>query len=203
VTIKAPRLTFDHLRSVSEEFLAKYHAKRTLPIPIESIVEFDFKIDIVPMPGLRNLLDVDAFPSSNLREFFIDEFVYRRRLNRYRFSLAHELAHVLIHKDIFAQLKFSTIDGWKSVVSTAIPEEQYSWIEWQAYSLAGLILVPGDALREHFDGMVDEMNLAGISLDDVRFDDDEKEVFVQHLAKPFEVSSDVIKKRLAKDKLWE
>jgi hypothetical protein len=202
VTIKAPRLPYDHLRTVAEEFLARYHPKRTLPIPIERIVEFDFKIDIVPIPGLTDLLDVDAFPASNLREFFIDDFVYRRRPNRYRFSLAHEIAHVLIHADIFKQLKVSTIKEWKVVVGGAIPEDQYSWIEWQAYSLAGLILVPGDLLRDHFDHMLDDMNLAGIALDDVRYDEAEKEVFTKHLARPFEVSSAVIKKRLDKDHLW-
>jgi Zn-dependent peptidase ImmA (M78 family) len=115
--------------------------------------------------------------------------------------LAHELAHVLIHRDIYSQLKISSIKDWKDVVGKAIPEDQYSWIEWQAYSLAGLILVPRDPLREHFDLLVDEMDLAGIALADIRYDEAEMETFAKHLARPFEVSSAVIKKRLAKDGL--
>ena len=36
-----PHLSYDQLRRQAEAFLARYHASKHIPIPIEKIVEFD------------------------------------------------------------------------------------------------------------------------------------------------------------------
>lgn len=48
VEIKAPYHSYEDLRRKADEFLAKYHATGTIPVPIEEIVEFQFRMDIVP-----------------------------------------------------------------------------------------------------------------------------------------------------------
>jgi hypothetical protein len=40
------------------------------------------------LPGLRDLLEVDGFISSDLSCISVDQFVLERRLNRYRFTLS-------------------------------------------------------------------------------------------------------------------
>lgn len=121
--IKAPRLPYDRLREIAESFLAEYHARRSLPVPIEEIIEFQFKMDIVPVPGIRGVLEIDAWVSNDLTTIHVDEFVYYKRPNRYRFSLAHELSHRLIHADVFKQLRFKTIAEWRAAIDS-IPTDQ-------------------------------------------------------------------------------
>jgi hypothetical protein len=58
------------------------------PPPIEEIAEIKCGLDIIPLPGLRDLLEVDGFISSDLSCITVDQFVLERRLNRYRFTLA-------------------------------------------------------------------------------------------------------------------
>lgn len=82
----------------------------------------------------------------------------------------------------------------------SIPAEQYRWIEYQAYSLAGLLLVPSPALEEQFGLIAAELENHGL---DVRNLTSPGYVQVaKRLADLFEVSSTVIDKRAVKDGLW-
>ena len=92
--MKAPYYSYEDLRRKADEFLAEYHPAKTIPVPIEEIVEFQFRMDIVPTPGFHQLLDTDGFVTSDLREIWVDQFVYDSRPGRYRFTLAHEIGHV-------------------------------------------------------------------------------------------------------------
>jgi hypothetical protein len=100
MAFKAPYFRYDDLRRRAEAFLAEHHPSSKIPVPIESIVEFRFGIDIVPMPGLSSF-DTVAYLTQDLAEIRVDEFVYRCRPSRFRFSLAHELAHHVLHSDIY------------------------------------------------------------------------------------------------------
>ena len=121
---KAPFLQYDDLRVRAEDFLSQYHLQRTIPVPIEAIIELQFGMDIVPMPGLGHF-DVVAYVSQDMNEIRVDEFVQRERPARYRFCLAHELSHKLLHADVFRELRFEDISGWKNLVSNVIPEKEY------------------------------------------------------------------------------
>lgn len=189
----------EKLRQVAEEFLGTYNRSGRIPVPIEDIVEFGFNIDIVPTPGLHGHFDIDSYPSSDLTEFHVDEYVYRRQECRYRFSLAHELSHLLVHRDIFSQLTFSTIQEWKAV-ACSIPEDQYSWIEWQAYTLAGLILVPREPLIATFVEVAARAESAGIVVSIAS--DETRKIMESHIAKHFNVNRPVIQRRIKADALW-
>lgn len=198
--IVAPRLTYDRLRRIAADFLTEHHAAGTIPIPIERIAELRFQLDIVPVPGLQDEFDVDAFVTSDLREIRVDQFIQENRPARYRFSLAHELAHIVIHQDILKALKFSTIKQWKEAMRS-IPEDQYTWIEWQAYCLGGLILVPEIPLKDLFETKCEEAQKAGIDLQDA--DDEMRHIVESHIGRYFEVSAEVVSRRMKYDKLWK
>lgn len=51
-----PRLNYEEIRKKANSFLEGHHPTKTIPIPIEEIAEFKLKLDIVPLPGLRNLM---------------------------------------------------------------------------------------------------------------------------------------------------
>lgn len=91
MTYKAPFLSKEVLRAKAAEFLDKYNPKCKIPVPIEKIVEFDFGLDIVPVPGLQDSFDVVAYSTKDRQEIRVDKHVFESRETRYRFSLAHEL----------------------------------------------------------------------------------------------------------------
>lgn len=103
-------LSYENLRRLAARFLEAYHPPATIPVPIEEIVEFRFKIDIVPFPELQAAFEVDGFISSDLRTVYVDEFVWEQRPGRYHFTLAHELAHVVLHRRIYQANQFQTVE---------------------------------------------------------------------------------------------
>jgi hypothetical protein len=198
MAVVAPFLPPSRLRVVAEEFLATHHPSGEIPVPVEEIIEFSFGLDIVPVPGLKSEYDVDAYITSDLTEIRVDGQIQKKYPNRYRFSLAHELAHLLVHKDVFAELRFATIAEWKAAMN-AIPAVQYGYIESQAYCLAGLILVPAIPLNDVFGAKCDEAKAAGI--DFVTASDDCRRIIERAVGDYFEVSGDVISRRLRAEKL--
>ena len=201
MAISAPYLPYQKIAELAAAFIANHNPENVLPLPIEEIVEFNFGIDIIAMPGFHVNYEVDAFISSDLSEIRVDQSVYdAKNKNRYRFSLAHELAHAVLHQDIFKQLKYSSVAAWKAS-RDAIPEKAYSWLEWQANCFAGLILVPPLALASKFELAVAHAESVGIDIYDARpeaWDNIER-----WLGAEFGVSTAVISRRAVKDGLWE
>ena len=70
------KYTFRDLRGVAEKFLDERHPSGGLPVPIEDIVEFEFELNIVPMPGLLSQFDVDAYVTSDMTEIVVDRFIH-------------------------------------------------------------------------------------------------------------------------------
>lgn len=135
--LPVPHLSYEQLRDQADSVLAKHHPSRQIPVPIEQILEFGFEVMIIPLPGLQSVHEVDAFLSKDCRRVYVDNSVLEHRSpNRYRFSLAHELGHMVLHQEVFAAISFSTAEGWKRAIRE-MPESDREWLEWQAYSFAG------------------------------------------------------------------
>ena len=195
-----PTYSYEDLRRRAAAFLRQHHPEGSVPVPIEQIVEFQFHINIIPLPGLLKVHDVDAFLSSDLKSLAVDLGILESRSpNRYRFSLAHELAHAFLHKDVYAQFRFSNVREWKAQIKV-ISDADREWLEWQAYSFAGLILVPGEPLKERLRNAVRFATQQGFSIE--KAPDPAKDYLCTWLGRQFGVSSQVIEKRLDKDRLW-
>lgn len=201
MSFKAPYLSKDELRQRAEQFLADHHPGRSIPVPIEFIVESQFGMDIVPVPGLQAGFDVVAFITKDLQEIRVDEYVYMNRLNRYRFSLAHELAHRILHPDLWSEIDFHDIQSWKTVIEQSIPEREYGFIEFHANFFAGLVLVPPPELREQFAQCIDLTKQHGLDVSDEATG--AKDIIESHIARNFDVSRDVIHRRVETDGLWD
>jgi hypothetical protein len=200
VGFKSPFFRYDDIRHRAESFLNEYHPSRSIPVPIEQIVELRFEMDIVPVPGLQDGHDTAAYLTHDLQEIRVDGWVYLKSPNRYRFSLAHEIGHRILHADIFRQMNFENIQQWKEVITNVIPEDQYGFLEFHANSFAGLILVPSEKLREVFYDFVEKGQRHGIDFD--ALGTGARETIEEHIAKVFEVSADVIHRRIEYDSLW-
>lgn len=192
-------LSYADLRRRAGDFLRTHHPAGTIPVPIEEIVEFNYRIDIVPLPGLQEAFEVDGFISSDLQAITVDAFVYGHRPARYRFTLAHELAHAVLHRRIYQAHQFERVEDWKRF-QREMDEGDRAWLEWQAYAFAGLILVPAEPLREAYQRAVRAAGRAGLSVQKVG--EVAHPYIAAWLARRFEVSPQVIERRLRKDGLW-
>jgi len=200
VTVHVPRLSYEDLRGRADAFLAEHHPRGSIPVPIEQIVEFGFGINIIPIPDLRRDFGTDGFLSAAMTEISVDLRVLERLPARYRFTLAHELGHVVLHGDTLKAVAPASIPDWKVFVRV-LADSDREWLEWQAYAFAGLLLVPRDPLARAYRDAVRAADQAGFDLAGNL--DVAKHYMATSIAKIFEVSAAVIEKRLVYDALWE
>jgi len=201
VDIPVPRLSYEDLRSRADEILAAHHPSRQIPVPIEQIVEFGFDVTIIPLPGLKDNHEVDAFMSRDRHTMYADNAMLEHRSpNRYRFSLAHELGHIVLHQEAFEALSFDSAAQWRRVMQL-MSEPDRQALEWQAYCFAGLILVPRNPLQVLLTNAVQVAKGAGFSFTGNNLEV-AKGYISNSLGKCFHVSSQVIEKRLDRDGLW-
>lgn len=191
-----PVYSYEDLRKKADKFLQEHHPSGNIPVPIEEIVEFNFNINIVPVLGLQREFEVEGFTAGGLKNIYVDEYIYTDRITRYRFTLAHEIGHIVLHHHLYSAHKFKSIHGWKEFINS-MTEEEHSWLEYQGYAFAGLILVPKKSLVKYTNEWTKKIKDKGISMEknwDFAWD-----LITEHIAKAFLVSPDVIEKRLEKD----
>ena len=192
-------LSYEEIRREASRFLTTHHPKAFIPTPIEEIVEFDLELNIIPIHGLQKAFDVESFSSSDLKSISIDKSVIENFKNRYRFSLAHEVGHRVLHRRVFSRCNFGSISEWKNFIQD-ITEWEYGMLEYQAYCFAGLVLVPRDPLYEHFRRAKAKVNRAGISIS--KYPDESFNAIAHAVARAFEVSRAVVERRIKFDCLW-
>lgn len=190
MTLSIKRLSYAILGEISHGFLVSHHSSLKLPIPIELIAEKSLGIELVPVIDLKKRFDVEACLSSSLTAIFIDYKMYMEYENRSRFSIAHEIGHLVLHSEIFKNLNIkSELDVLN--LSKNIKEEDYGWLEYQAYSFAGHVLVPQGKLLEEV-----EKRLGKITPN--KFLPEEIFPISQELLDVFNVSGEVLSRRLQK-----
>lgn len=197
---EVPHYSYEDLRKKADDFLRTYNPSGAIPIPIEEIVEFELNINIVPVLALQREFEVEGFTSSDLKNIYVDEYVYTDYLNRYRFTLAHEIGHIVLHRNLYRENRFSSIAEWKEFINS-MTEEEHGWLEYQGYAFAGLILVPRENLIKHTTEWVKRIKGKDISIE--KNWDFAWELITAHLGKAFQVSSSVIEKRLDKEGIRE
>ena len=199
---KAPFIPKALIWQEADRLRAEHPAGRLLPVHILDLAEFDLDLDLVPVDGLREELDIDALLMGDLSSILLDKrsFMSPRLEYRLRFSVAHEIGHLILHRDIYAGLKHATAREWFDDIS-AIPEVEYGWVEWQAYEFAGRLLVPPEPLREAFQAAIQSAQAAGYS-DWLAADEAALDYIATRIAPKFGVSSEVIAKRLRVEKQW-
>lgn len=139
---------FDTIREMADQVRTS-HCKNSnqLPVDIERIIEFGYGIDIRPLNDLKSSLDIDGFLSKDLKVIFVDgrTFSEQRFQSRMRFTLAHELGHLVLHKDFYLSQNFRTPKQWFELIGS-IDETELGWYEKHANEFAGRLLVPRDLL---------------------------------------------------------
>lgn len=105
----------EEIRQHAEAFLSQ-HWDDTLPVDVEYIAEFRLGISILPLPGLRSSIEGDGFITRDFQEIHLD---FAQHAVRLRFTVAHELGHLVLHKNFIETLP-STPDSqaWKTLYAS-------------------------------------------------------------------------------------
>ena len=194
---RVPYYTYDHLRQIANRFLEEYHPSGEIPIPIEEILELKLNKNVIPVPGLLES-GVDAYTWSDLKNIVVDEYFYKKNERRLRFTLAHELGHILLHGDFIRLCPRSSIEEYRDYVE-AIGEKQHKNLESQADCFAGLVLVPPNQLAAKYS----EAKSLGLS-DGLNFTDLTVRGYVADwISDFFMVSAQTVDMRMCFDKHWQ
>jgi len=175
--VRIPTYSNRQIDKIADEFLDNYHPDRTVPVPIDEIVEFDLDLEIVPIPQIENLLGVVGYLSTDLQTITVDPIHMEKVTTRYRFTLAHEVAHILLHGEYIRAFAPATIDQWKRLMRETDPEVSTK-VEKNTDRLANAILVPCGALETAWDNARARALANGLDPDE--FDD----ILLERLARP-------------------
>lgn len=192
MNLRTQPLSYYKIGQIAKEFLKKYHPNLSIPVPIEEIVEQKLNLKIIQQMGLKRDYDVEGFLISDFTTIFVDFDMYLKHENRTRFTIAHEVGHLVLHKDLFEKLGINSVEKLNDF-SIKLSYEEYGWLEYQAYSFASHILVPRDLLINELKkrlGRIPSMEAPEILAP-----------VVQDLPDIFNVSDAVILRRLQKEKI--
>lgn len=183
-------LSYKKIGQIADEFLNNYHPGLSLPVPIEEIAEQKLMLKIIQKVNLKKEYDVDGFLASNLTTIFIDFNLYLNYENRTRFTIAHEIGHLVLHHELFKQLNINSVEALNQL-AVKITDEEYGWLEYQAYSFASQVLVPKslffEALKKRLGRLPSQETPEVLS------------TIIQDLPGIFRVSDAVILRRLQKE----
>lgn len=187
-----PNLKLVDVINAADSFLKNYHSSFTLPIPIEEIVELKMNISLVAVPGIKLLLGIDAFISSDFTQITVDEKSLIKFPERTRFSIAHEIGHLILHKTWYEKYGPKNFEDYLTFHDRT-DENIYKYIEIQAHTFAGLVLVPTNLLLKELENRIGKIP---------RLESPEILIpIAQDLLEVFEVSGEVIFRRLQNEKI--
>lgn len=200
---RCPYIEKKEIWKAAENFRKELWPENTLPVDIEKIVWKRLKLNIEPKHGLLNDYDIDAYLRIDLTGIVVDytRYMDERFINRLRFSFAHELGHLFMHKETYAGFGIQNLYAWKDFMQI-IPEREYKFFEYQANEFAGRVLVPRETLVKELENCLDLLKRAG-HLD--LLDKDPNAVLASlspMLCKPFGVSDQVVERRVEREELW-
>ena len=187
--LAVPNYSTDEIKNKSQSLITSIGEP---PIEVDLIAE-KLGFNLIPLQGLKYLSSTDSYLAYRCKEIVYDPDVSPVRI---RFSIAHELGHFILHKEIIDAISFNSIDEWKESLNN-IPGWFWSKIEKQANEFAGNILAPRDFLLRVILNYKDKLELAkNIIPNDLG---SIREFLAIPLAKRFDVSQDVIRIRLERE----
>ena len=145
--IEVPFVSNDVILKKANKFREK-HWNEGVPVDIEHIIEIKLGLDLIPIVDLQKTLGIEALILASWKSIYVDAntFENERYVNRFRFSLAHEIAHYVLHKRIYESYGINSPELYYEFIGE-IPERQYGYFEIQAQKFANRLLVPRDRLK--------------------------------------------------------
>jgi len=188
----------EEIRQTHQKDLAK------VPVDVLTAIEVRLRLDVVPFPDLLWKYSVDAAVIPDFSGIYVDKQSYNFlegrpvwEFNRLRFSMAHELGHIVLHRKLVGELKFGTVDDFWSWMRKY--DENKGTLEWEANEFAERLLVPIERLKADFDAFTNEIKGQFPSWwTDINL----REALTVKLGEKYGVHKDVIACRLDRENFW-
>jgi Zn-dependent peptidase ImmA (M78 family) len=189
-----------------EAFRRRYLVGDLAPLPVDvfTLTEIELKLDIIPFDDLYEKYEVDAALMQDFSGLYVDAEAYiiwekgpRWKQRRLRFSVAHELGHYVLHREIAAGLDLKNFDDFARWTKGNYGQ-QYS-LEQEANEFGGRLLVPRARLQAAFDEFG-----AGVKtiLPNWYTSPELRQAFADSARPVFEVNTQVIETRLDREGIW-
>ncbi len=142
-----------------------------IPADVLTVIEIEMGLDVVPLQNLQSHYLVDAAVIPDFSGIYVDKYSYRyiegrpvREFNRLRFSIAHELGHIVLHRHLAPQKGFASIQEFFEW-TRQYQKDKYT-LEQQANEFAGRLLVSVNRLTEHFDEFSNRAKSKNVDMSD-------------------------------------
>ncbi|HEY5298532.1 MAG TPA: ImmA/IrrE family metallo-endopeptidase [Verrucomicrobiae bacterium] len=175
-----------------------------LPVDVFTLAEIDLKLDIIPFDDLFEKYDSDAALMHDFTGIYVDAEAYivwekgpRWKQRRLRFSVAHELGHFILHREIAAKAAFKNF-GEFAAWTKGYHSQQYT-LEQAANEFAGRLLVPPDRLTAELERFKANLTKAIPNLNNIGH---YRHAFADAMENVFEVNDQVIETRLEREGIW-
>ncbi len=175
-----------------------------LPVDIFTLAEIDLKLDIIPFDDLFEKYDTDAALMHDFSGIYVDAEAYviwekgpRWKQRRLRFSVAHELGHFVLHREIASKAPFKNFAEF-AAWTKGYHGQQYT-LEQAANEFAGRLLVPPDRLAAELEKFKATIAKHMPHLTNISY---LRTTFADMMETIFEVNDQVIETRLEREGIW-
>lgn len=148
ISLNVPFLPNSTIVSKAEDFLVRQNLT-SIPIDIEIVAEGALDLSIIPFSELKREYGIDGYSAHDCSTIYVDKYIFQQRPNRLRYTVAHELGHIILHKKYMQQVNWSSVQEWMNTLEN-LDSKDISSMEYQAYVFAGLVLVPQKFLKTPF-----------------------------------------------------
>jgi hypothetical protein len=205
--LKPPFLNPPEIAEKADKFRQLYvEPPDQVPIDIEHIIEHVLKIRIDPRRNLsrisrRSELAIDAFLTSDRSTIIVDYDEYMNDQGRLKFTLAHELGHWYLHEKQYQSVRYNSEEDFIKI-QKSLDDKYRGWFEFQANEFAANLLVPTNILTTYSKRYIPDVKKF------LKTNKKEqlwlmKNEIAEELALSFDVSSEMIKNRMNKEKILE
>ncbi len=188
----------DEIEAIVDQ-IHKGKSIKDYPFEVELFLYNEFKYRVMPCPRLEAGCKIDTALVACKKILRIDESIYEKQPKRARFSIAHEVGHLVLHKELIemmveALIEAQKTDDYASIINF-LPNTQYRSAEWQADYFGGALLAPKSILEPKLLELIEERKSKYNSIDE--FDDEDIDIIYHDLAKIFDVTKPAITVRLS------
>lgn len=174
----------EELERCALDFLKKYHPDFSVPIPIERILNTKLKVKLVPLSDLKKEFGIDGCLSRDMSQVIVDMDLMMKAEFRTRFTIAHEIGHLVLHSEYIKSFQPKDASNWKAIVMN---DKSWGKMEYQAHQFAAYCLIPTEQLK---------LFLAENQIEP------QSENIIRKVAMKFHVSDEVSRRRLTKSGLF-
>lgn len=175
-----------------------------LPVDVFSLTELRLGLDVIPFDDLFAKYDSDAAITLDFSGIYVDTEAYVFwekgpvwKQNRLRFSVAHELGHYVLHREVALRTRFDSFEDFARW-TRGHSGQKYN-LEQAANEFAGRLLVPMERLQQQFDEFAVRFDA---NLPHWRSYEGIRRAFADSVAPKFGVNAQVIEVRLDREGIW-